>query len=80
MVPQPSSFTGAEQNGKFTAGRVVSVARLVFLERRCPAVERSLQRPANNQRLVFPLALVRIAPRAGYLPQAHIGDGPLFGA
>ena len=26
MVPQPSSFTGAQQNGKFAASRVVSIA------------------------------------------------------
>src|SRR4029453_2091945 len=26
MVPQPSSFTGAQKNGEFTAGRVLSIA------------------------------------------------------
>jgi hypothetical protein len=25
MVPQPSSFTGVQQQGKFTAGRIVSI-------------------------------------------------------
>src|SRR5437667_7929673 len=31
MVPEPSPFTGAQQNGKFTAGRVVSIAGRCFL-------------------------------------------------
>ena len=31
MVPQPSSFAGAKQNGKFAAGRVVSITRWCFL-------------------------------------------------
>ena len=26
MVPQPSSFTGAQQNSEFTARRVISIA------------------------------------------------------
>src|ERR1044072_4585950 len=31
MVPKPSSFTGAKQNGKFTTSRVVSIAGWSFL-------------------------------------------------